>query len=107
MATSSFRPDEVSRAVARIQAGVLAVVCALLGGAGLFLMTIWLVIKGGPNMGQHLQLLSQYFVGYSVSWRGSFVGLFYGALTGGIIGWCIGKIYNSIATLRHRRPGTE
>jgi hypothetical protein len=30
-------------------------------------MTIWLVIKGGPNMGQHLQLLGQYFVGYSVS----------------------------------------
>ena len=57
MATSSLRPDEVSRAVARIQAGVLAVVCALLGGAGLFLMTIWLVIKGGPNVGQHLQLL--------------------------------------------------
>lgn len=107
MATGSFRPDEVSRTVARIQAGVLAVVCALLGGAGLFLMTIWLVIKGGPNMGQHLQLLSQYFVGYSVSWNGSLVGLFYGALTGGIIGWSIGKIYNSIAALRHRRAGTR
>jgi hypothetical protein len=37
MATSSFRPDEVSpRRSPGIQAGVLAVVCAPLGGAVAF-----------------------------------------------------------------------
>ena len=92
---------ELGRAVVRIQSGVLTVVCALLGGFGLFAMTAWLLIKDGPNVGQHLQLLGHYFIGYSVTWPGSVIGLFYGALVGGIFGWAIGKIYNTVVSLRH------
>lgn len=91
---------EVRRVVGRIQAGVLAVVGALLGGIGLFVMTLWLLIKGGPQVGAHLQLLGQYFIGYSVTWRGSLVGLLYGALSGGIVGWAVGTIYNGIVGIR-------
>jgi hypothetical protein len=94
--------DEVSRAVARIQAGVLAVVCALIGGIMVFASTAWLLIKGGPQVGAHLQLLGQYFIGYSVSWKGSLIGLLYGALTGGVIGWVIARVYNQIIRLRYR-----
>ena len=92
---------ELSRMVVSIQAGVLALVCAVVGGLGLFLMTVWLVIKGGPRVGPHLSLIGQYLIGYSVTWKGSIVGLFYGALIGGIVGWMIAKIYNSVARLRH------
>jgi len=92
--------DEVSRVVVRIQAGVLALVGALIGGIGLFVMTAWLLIKGGPQVGAHLQLLGQYFIGYSVSWKGSLVGLFYGALTGGSAGWAVGTVYNWIVGIR-------
>jgi hypothetical protein len=92
--------DEVSRAVARIQTGVLALTSALIGGIGLFVITAWLLIKGGPRVGEHLQLLGQYFVGYSVTWKGSVVGFFYGALIGGVVGWAIGAIYNGIVSLR-------
>jgi len=92
--------DEISRAVVKIQAGVLAVTCALIGGLGLFVMTVWLLIKGGPQIGTHLQLLGQYFIGYSVTWKGSVVGLFYGALTGGAVGWTISKIYNEVVRIR-------
>jgi hypothetical protein len=74
----------------------------MIGGFGLFGMTAWLLIKGGENVGMHLQLLGNYFIGYSVTWPGSFVGLLYGALFGGIIGWSIGKIYNGVAALRRR-----
>lgn len=95
---------ELSRMIVAIQAGVLALVCAVVGGLGLFLMTVWLVIKGGPRVGQHLSLLGQYLIGYSVTWTGSFVGLLYGALIGGIAGWLIAKIYNGVARLRHSRP---
>ncbi len=91
----------VIRAVARIQAGVLAVVCAVLGGAGLFGMTAWLLIKGGQTVGPHLELLGQYFYGYTVSWPGAVVGLVYGALSGAVIGWAIGTVYNYVASLRH------
>lgn len=94
--------EEVSRAVARIKAGILAILFALLGGGGLFLMTIWLVIKGGPLVGEHLQLLRHYFPGYHVTYGGAFVGLFYGALVGGAVGWTIGIVYNRIVGIRYR-----
>ena len=92
---------KLSHAVARIHAGVLACVLAIICGVGLFVMTLWLLIKGGSNVGLHLQLLGQYFIGYSVSWKGSFVGLFYGMLVGGVIGWTIGMVYNWIVAIRH------
>jgi len=94
------REEEISRAVAKMQAGVLAVVCGLIGGLGIFIATVWLLLEGGPQVGAHLQLLSNYFIGYSVTWRGSFVGFFYGALTGGVLGWTIGYIYNKLVGIR-------
>ena len=100
MRTDQKAKEEISRAVIKIQGGVLAVVCGLIGGLGLFFMTVWLLLKGGPQVGSHLQLLSNYFVGYSVTWPGSFVGLFYGALTGGVLGWSIGMVYNKIVGIR-------
>lgn len=96
-------PDDtlaVSRAIVRIHAGVLALVCAIIGSLGLFTMTVWLLIKGGPYVGLHLQLLNQYFPGYSVTWTGSAVGFAYGALAGGILGWLIGAVYNGVVWLR-------
>jgi hypothetical protein len=93
---------EVSRAVARIHGGVLALVCGTLGGVGLFTMTVWLLIKGGARVGQHLGLLGQYFPGYSVTWTGSLVGLLYGTVVGGIVGWVIGAVYNGVVGLRQQ-----
>jgi hypothetical protein len=94
------KAEEISRAVARIQAGVLAFVCAVLGGLGLFIATVWLLLDGGPQVGSHLQLLSNYYIGYSVTWRGSVIGMLYGALTGAVLGWTIGFIYNKVVGLR-------
>src|SRR5688572_21194326 len=94
--------EEISRVFARIRTGVLAIVCATIGGVGLFLMTAWLLLKGGPHVGQHLQLLSHYFIGYSVTWWGSVVGLFYGALVGGAVGWAVSTLYNKVIWLRQR-----
>jgi len=95
-----YRVQEVSQAIATIQAKILALVFALMGGTGLFAMTAWLVIKGGPEVGKHLGLLGVYFIGYTVTWSGSIIGFCYGALLGGIIGWSIGKVYNLIVGLR-------
>jgi hypothetical protein len=95
---------ELSRAVARIQAAVLALVFGLLGGLAIFVMTAWLIVKGGEHVGPHLQLLGQYFIGYSVSWKGSIVGFLWGSLVGGIIGWAIGIVYNRIVNIRFPAP---
>ena len=98
---AAHESDEVSHTIAQLQAWVLAFVLGLLCGVGLFVMTVWLVIKGGPDVGPHLGLLSQYLMGYSVSYSGAVIGFFYGFLIGGAAGWTIGFVYNRIAGLRH------
>ena len=61
----------VARTIARLRAGIVAVVTGMVTGSGLFAATLWLVIKGGPNVGQNLGLLRAYYPGYSVTWTGS------------------------------------
>jgi hypothetical protein len=92
--------NELSRSVARIHAAVLALVLGLICGFGVFATTVWLILKGGQQVGLHMQLLSNYFIGYSVTWTGSVIGFFWGVLIGGIIGWAIGEIYNRIVSIR-------
>jgi hypothetical protein len=90
----------VTRTIARIRAGIAAIVSGMIGGFALFAATLWLVIKGGPNVGQNLGLLRAYYPGYSVTWTGSLVGFVYGALTGAAIGWCVAWLYNVLANWR-------
>lgn len=100
MTSQPSQIDEISETLVRIRTYALALVCALMGGVGLFVATAWLVIKDGVQAGTHLQLLSNYFIGYSVTWWGSIVGMFYGALIGGVVGWAVGTIYNKAVNLR-------
>jgi hypothetical protein len=102
MTGTSAQEESVSHRIVALQAGVLALVFAVMGGMAVFLATAWLLIKGGPHVGMHLNLLSNYFLGYSVTWEGAIVGLLYGALTGGIAGWAIATIYNAVIARRHR-----
>lgn len=102
MTTARNEDREVVWTIARLHAGVLALVGALIGGGALFVLSAWLVVKGGPTVGAHLQLLNQYFPGYSVTWAGCFVGLLYGAGVGALAGWCIGTIYNLAVGLREQ-----
>ena len=102
MARDKSQIKKVSRKVASIHAFILAFVMAVIGGMGLFLMTVWLIVRGGKDIGAHLMLLHHYFIGYSVTWPGSLVGLFYGALIGGMMGWLIGFVYNRIVSIRHQ-----
>jgi hypothetical protein len=90
----------VARAVARLRAGIVAIVTGILGGVALWAATMWLVVKGGPNVGQHLSLLRAYYPGYAVTWTGALLGFVYGALTGAILGWCVAWLYNVLASRR-------
>jgi len=92
----------IANAVARLRAGILAIVGGMLGGLGLFAATAWLLVRGGEHVGQHLQLLAQYYPGYAVSWSGALLGLFYGGVTGAVLGLAVGFLYNGIADLRGR-----
>lgn len=87
----------IERVVVRLNATLTGMVIGILCGAGILLATLWLVIKGGPQPGAHLILLSQYFPGYTVTVVGSFIGFMYGFVIGFLCGAFLGLVYNKIA----------
>ena len=99
--------EKLLRGVLRLNAKILGLVLGIVMGLTLFIGTNWLLIKGGhmtPNgkyvVGPHLQLLSQFFIGYKVSFLGSIIGFFYGFALGTLCGSVIGWIYNKIVHFR-------
>jgi len=83
-----------------LNAKAFGLVLGLLCGLLLFMATNWLVLKGGEQVGPHLRLLSQYFIGYRVTFIGSLIGFAYGFAVGTLSGAFIGWIYNKIAAFR-------
>jgi hypothetical protein len=89
--------EQLAKAVVRLNAKLMGIVLGTLLGAGLFLITNFLVLKGGENVGQHLELLAQFFPGYSVTFLGSLVGFAYAFAVGLVIGSVLGAVYNKVA----------
>jgi hypothetical protein len=88
--------------VMRLNETIHGIVAGLIGGAAIFIATNWLVLKGGSQVGQHLGLLSQYFIGYRVTFLGSLIGCGYGFILGFVVGFSIAKIYNWFIGFRER-----
>lgn len=63
-------------------------------GLMIFLATIWLIIKGGSVIGPNLKLLSQYFIGYTVTVKGAFIGFGYTFGWGFLFGWLYAYLHN-------------
>jgi hypothetical protein len=106
--TKSTGEEKLFSAILKLNIKILGLVLGLLLGLVVFFATNWLVLKGGhigPNgeyvVGPHLQLLSQFFIGYKVSFVGSIIGFFYGFALGTLCGAAIGWIYNKIVELRN------
>lgn len=83
-------------------------VIGILFGLVIFVATNWLILKGGRItdtgeyvVGPHLQLLSQFFIGYRISFLGSIIGFLYGFAIGTISGVIISWINNKIINLRN------
>lgn len=100
--------EKLLSSVLRMNTKFLALALGLIMGFVVFIATNWLLIKGGhisPSgeyvVGPHLQLLSQFFIGYKVSFLGSIVGFFYGFALGTLAGSAIGLIYNKIVDFRN------
>jgi hypothetical protein len=97
--TTPRLPAETVASLARLQSRAWGVSVGLLLALVLFVATVLLVIRGGPDMGQHLQLLGVFLPGYSVSYVGAFVGFVYMFVFGYAIGRLIGVVYNRVARL--------
>ena len=89
--------------VMRLNAIIQGIVVGLMVGLAILIATLWLVLKGGPVVGPHLGLLSQFFVGYDVTFLGSLIGFGYGFAFGFSIGYVTAKIYNSLAAWRENQ----
>lgn len=90
---------ELEHAVVLLNEKLLGIVLGILLGMGLFLVTNFLVLKGGKEIGPHLALLTVFFPGYRVTFLGSFVGFFYMFIVGFGSGVVIGAVYNRIARI--------
>ena len=90
----------------RLNATIMGLITGLLVALGIFVATNFLILKGGPNVGLHLNLLGQFFPGYTVTFVGSLIGAAYGFVTGMVIGYVVCAIYNWVADWRemlHRK----
>jgi hypothetical protein len=89
----------IQKAVVLLNAKLLGIVIGIFMGTGLFLATNFLVLKGGPNVGAHLSLLSVFFPGYRVTFFGSIIGFGYAFAVGFISGAILGAVYNKFARI--------
>jgi protoporphyrinogen oxidase len=78
----------IEAAFARLDPLSLGISAGVVFGAGTFLATAILLLRGGQIVGPNMSLLGQYFLGYSVTWSGAFVGL----LEAGVCGFVLGLI---------------
>lgn len=83
--------------VVRLNGRVWGICIGFLSGLALFVATNVLVLKGGPDMGQHLGLLGHYFPGYTVSFLGSILGFVYAFVCGYAVGRILCLVYNRAA----------
>jgi hypothetical protein len=104
----SSNEEKLLKAVLFLNSKMLGLILGLLFGLSIFVATNWLLIKGGHItesgeyvIGPHLQLLSQFFLGYKVSFWGSIIGFFYGFAVGTLAGAMIGWVYNKIVEFRN------
>lgn len=89
---------QIEAAIRRLNERAWGISIGLLLGGGLLLATLILVIKGGQNVGAHLNLLGNYFPGYRVTVPGSFVGFVYGFVLGYGLGRVVGAVYNRMVS---------
>jgi len=65
----------------------------------LFILTIWLSIKGVPPGTPGLEFLGEYFLGYTMTIKGAFIGFAYTFFYGFLLGWMFAYLRNFIITI--------
>jgi hypothetical protein len=96
---SSAAEALILQAFAKIDAVALGVALGVTLGLAVGAMTLFLVAKGGSAVGPNLQLLSHYFIGYSVTLSGSLLGSIYGFICGFLLGWTGASLRNALLHL--------
>ncbi len=91
--------EPVDMTLAKMDNLALGTAVASVFGLSVFVATLWLVIKGGEVIGPYLQLLGQYFLGYTVTVKGAFIGMSYAFICGFLFGWLFAYLRNAFFAL--------
>jgi protoporphyrinogen oxidase len=86
----------LQKAFARLDKLALAVAVGSVSSCYILLATLWLLLKGGDTVGPRLQLLGQYFIGFTVTYQGAVIGALYGFFWGFVLGWLIAYVRNFV-----------
>ena len=86
--------QEIKKSLVRFSEQGWGLAFGTVAAVGLFAATIVLVLRGGINVGEHLNLLGVYLPGYSVSYLGSVIGFVYAFVLGYGAGRTIATVYN-------------
>ena len=74
----------------------LGMAFGLVFGGFVFLATLVVMLKKGDGNVIQLELLNQFFWGYSVSLSGAFIGLAWGFASGFVLGWMLAAVRNAV-----------
>jgi hypothetical protein len=98
-ALERFREKIVSGAFARMDKLAFASAVGTAFGLLFFAATIWAITQISNGQASYLLLLSQYFVGYTVSLKGAFIACAYGLSWGFLLGWLFAYLRNLMLAL--------
>lgn len=88
-------PEEAILAFLPLHKRALGLAFGLVGGALLFVATVFaLLVLGGDPTG--LELLGEYFYGYEITWPGAFIGFFWGFVTCFVFAWFAAFVRNLV-----------
>ena len=90
--------ETLMKPFARIDKLAFAIAIGSLSGLLIFLVTILVIVRGDGAAGSNFQLLSQYFLGYTVTIRGSFIAMGYCFVWGFLFGWLFAYLRNLFIT---------
>ncbi len=93
----SALPSETQDLLLRLNTRAWGVAVGLLMGGALATATLFLLAKGGENVGAHLGLLGVFLPGYRVSVSGALLGFVYLFVIGYAVGRLLSIIYNALA----------
>ncbi len=96
---SNATGDAIQGKLLRLNGKAWGIAVGMLAGFSLFLATVFLLIKGGSDVGAHLSLIGVLLPGYSVSVGGAFIGFAYLFVIGYAVGRLIGGVYNALVRI--------
>jgi hypothetical protein len=88
----------------KLNVKAFAIACGVIWGAGVFLLTWWIILLEGSS--NEMPLLGHVYLGYTISPLGSVIGLAWALVDGMIGGAVLAWLYNCIATRVSGSPGS-